>query len=107
MLSELKQSQPTTAAVAAPVAPAPTGPPHLKNIIWNTGLPSVQLDQNLAFEGDRIRGYKVLKITQTTVDLLSPDGTSLVAADWMGTVKLWRVGKNPGSPLWQYPQGNH
>ena len=63
--------------VAAAPAPTPTGPPELRSIIWSTTKPSAQLDKNLAFEGDHVRGYKVTKISQDSVDLLSPEGASL------------------------------
>jgi hypothetical protein len=74
MLAELSQSRPATPAAAAPT---PSGPPQLKNIIWNANLPSAQLDKALVFEGDRVRGYKVMKIHQDSVELLTPDNTSL------------------------------
>jgi hypothetical protein len=79
MLAQLSKGQPsaTTATVSTPAPPTPTGPPHLKHIIWNAGMPSAQLDQNLAFEGDRVRGYKVVKILEDRVDLLTPEGNSL------------------------------
>jgi hypothetical protein len=89
MLAQLKQGQPGVPTAGAPAsaaaatglvakpAPPPTGPPQLKSIIWNPGKPSAQLDQNLAFEGDRVRGYKVVKIRQDSVDLLTPEGASL------------------------------
>src|SRR5437660_9427630 len=63
--------------VAAAPAPTPTGPPELRSIIWSSTKPSAQLDKNLAFEGDRVRGYKVTKISRDSVDLLTPDGASL------------------------------
>ncbi len=98
MLAELSNSQQSAPATSPPVIPTvpgtnspapagtprvtaaaapPTGPPHLKTIIWNPGKPSAQLDQNFAFEGDRVRGYKVVKILQDSVNLLTPDGGSL------------------------------
>jgi hypothetical protein len=90
MLAELKQSRAVApgaistasssiagTSTAAPAALQPTGPPHLKNIIWNPGMPSAQLDQNLVFEGDRVRGYKVVKIRQDSVDVVTPDGKPL------------------------------
>jgi len=46
---------------AAAPASTPTGPPELRNIIWSSTKPSVQLDKNLAFEGDHVRGYKSYK----------------------------------------------
>ncbi len=64
-------------AVVARAAPAPTGPPHLRSITWNPAMPSAQLDQNLVFEGDKVRGYKVIKILQNSVDMLTPEGASL------------------------------
>ncbi len=90
MLAELKQSRAVApgaistasssiagTSTAAPAPLQPTGPPHLKNIIWNPGMPSAQLDQNLVFEGDRVRGYKVVKIRQDSVDVVTPDGKPL------------------------------
>ena len=69
--------QPAVSQVAPAPAPTPTGPPELRSIIWSTTKPSAQLDKNMAFEGDRVRGYKVTKISQDSVDLLTPDGASL------------------------------
>jgi hypothetical protein len=63
--------------VTAAPAPTPTGPPELRSIIWSSTKPSAQLDKNLAFEGDHVRGYKVTKISQDSVDLVSPEGASL------------------------------
>ena len=63
--------------VAAASAPTPTGPPELRSIMWSTTKPSAQLDKSLAFEGDRVRGYKVTKISQDSVDLVTPEGTTL------------------------------
>jgi len=67
----------TASQVAAPSAPTPTGPPELRSIIWSSTKPSAQLDKSLAFEGDHVRGYKVTKISQDSVDLLNPEGASL------------------------------
>jgi hypothetical protein len=67
----------TASQVAAPSAPTPTGPPELRSIIWSSTQPSAQLDKSLAFEGDHVRGYKVTKISQDSVDLLNPEGASL------------------------------
>jgi hypothetical protein len=69
----------SAAQVAASPAPTPTGPPELRSIIWSTTKPSAQLDKNMAFEGDRVGGYKVTKISQDSVDLLTPEGASLRA----------------------------
>ena len=83
MLAELNQpgssaGKPASASqVAAAPAPTPTGPPELRSIIWSSTKPSAQLDKSLAFEGDNVRGYKVTKIGQDSVDLLTPDGAPL------------------------------
>ena len=79
MLADLSAAHPTApaAASAPPAPPAPSGPPQLKSIIWNPNLPSAQLDKTLVFEGDRVRGYKVVKIHQDSVELLTPEGVAL------------------------------
>jgi hypothetical protein len=78
--------------VAAP-APPPTGPPELRSIIWSSTKPSAQLDKNLAFEGDHVRGYKVAKISRDSDDLLTPEGASLKL------VLSSHLGGQPGYPF--------
>jgi hypothetical protein len=56
---------------------APTGLPTLKTIKWIPSRPSAQLDTSFAFEGDKVRGYKVTKIHQDSVELLTPKGETL------------------------------
>jgi hypothetical protein len=78
----VQQQQPTSAQPVQPsrasqVAVTPTGPPVLRSIMWIPTRPSAQLDNNWAFEGDRVRGYKVTKISHDSVDLLTPEGASL------------------------------
>lgn len=88
LLTDLKQTAPATnavpaqpATVQAPVpAPTPTGPPELKSIMWIPSKPSAQLDKTFAFEGDNVRGYKVTKIHQDTVELLTREGETLKLA---------------------------
>ena len=82
LLADLSQGRPAAspkAASPAPpaAAPVPSGPPQLRSIIWNPTAPSAQLDKTLALEGDRVRGYKVAKIHQDRVELLTPEGSSL------------------------------
>jgi hypothetical protein len=83
LLTELKQTGPGTNTVsskpATAVVPAaiPKGPPELRSIMWIPTKPSAQLDKSFAFEGDNVRGYKVTKIRQDGVDLLSPEGETL------------------------------
>ena len=48
--------------------------------MWIPTKPSAQLDTIFAFEGDNVRGYKVTKIRQDGVDLLSPKGETLKLA---------------------------
>lgn len=82
-------SEPLPAAKSAPKLPyypprpaeIESGVPKLKGIIWNPARPSAQLDSHVAFPGDKVRGYRVLKITPNQVELLSPEGSQL-------TVKL-------------------
>jgi hypothetical protein len=45
--------------------------------MWIPTRPSAQLDKSFAFEGDTVRGYKVTKIRQDSVDLLTPEGAGL------------------------------
>jgi hypothetical protein len=72
----------TAAASQVAVTPAatPTGPPELRSIMWIPTRPSAQLDKSFAFEGDNVRGYKVTKIRQDGVELLSPKGVTLKLA---------------------------
>jgi hypothetical protein len=85
LLTEVKQTGPGTSPVsdkpatvqAAVPATTPTGPPELRSILWISTKPSAQLDKSFAFEGDNVRGYKVIKISRDSVDLLTPEGASL------------------------------
>jgi hypothetical protein len=74
--SDVRQSAATSQVAVTPV-PTPTGPPRLRSIMWVSTKPSAQLDNNWAFEGDHVRGYKVTKIGRDSVDLLTPEGASL------------------------------
>lgn len=73
---------PTPSALTLPYYPPrpreiETGVPKLKGIIWNPTRPSAQLDSHVAFQGDSVRGYRVVKIEPDRVELVAPDGKPL------------------------------
>jgi hypothetical protein len=74
--SDVRQPAAATQVAVKPI-PNPTGRPELRKIMWIATKPSAQLDNNWAFEGDHVGGYKVTKISHDSVDLLTPEGASL------------------------------
>ena len=78
-VASVSQSPPVAATstnTPTPLPAAETGIPTLQAIMWNARRPGAQLGGKLLFEGESLRGYKLQKIRQDAVDLITPDGGS-------------------------------